>query len=277
MANNLEIFDSATKSPEPFSQLAQECWSFDRGTTMLPKGHDVDPKFVPLSGDKHINIGGEDFVIVGDHDSDPRYNPSDKGGLTGGGSIADLLPKIADGKIPDRLEPDAISGGSLDAFVFSADAGPKKPSEEQLKGAEKAVDAKVDTNAEKLSPEQQEVRKRLDHAILEGNQQEVEAIMRGYEKNPQELRSVMAAVSSDLGPAGVHVGFDVASSMIGADEDFHPVGILNISRDGASGDVEFSTDKRLQTSVGNCGVAMIADPGRAMQDIGNYGVEHLSK
>jgi hypothetical protein len=55
------------------------------------------------------------------------------------------------------------------------------------------------------------------------------------------------------------------------------VGTLNISREGAATDVEFSTDKRLQTSVGNRGMAVIADSGQVMQDIGNYGVEHTSK
>jgi len=187
---------------------------------------------------------------------------------------SDLLPNF---KFSDLLEPDAISGGSLDGFKFSPDAGPKKPTEEDLKGAEKTVEAKAAANTEKLSPEQQEVRKRLDHAILEGNKQEVEAIMRGYDKNPQELQAVMAAVSSDLRPAGVHVGFGVGSKMIGEDTDFHPVGTLNISREGAATDVEFSTDKRLQTSVGNRGMAVIADSGQVMQDIGNYGVEHTSK
>jgi len=185
-----------------------------------------------------------------------------------------LLPRPSAGKLPDALVPDAITGGSLDGFIFLADTGPKKPTEEQLKGAEGTMDAKTDANTAKLSPEQQDLRKRLDHAILEGNKQEVESIMRGYEKNPQELQAVMAAVKSDLGPAGVHVGFDVGNSMIGDDKDFHPIGTLNISRDGQDTDVEFSTDKRLQTSLGSHGMSRIGDAGQALKDIGNYGVEH---
>ncbi len=244
---------------------------------VLPANQDTDPGFAPKPGDRHFKVSGVDVALPAGYDIDPGFNPGGKDNQPGRGDGVGLLPSAADGTLPEKLGPNVVSGGAFDGLKIPADSSPATPSHDQVKGAEAKVDSRAHANHEQLSPEQQDARKRLDHAILEGDQKQVESLMRRYKNYPEALEKIMGAVSNDLGPAGVHVSFNVGNMMIGEDKDSHQVGMLNISRDGAGTDVEFSTDARLKTTVGSRGIALIANPSSAMQDIADYAVEHTNK
>lgn len=270
MPINMERTDLAQECTQHNGQLSQECWSFDKGLTIkttsgtstgvlnfdqhniyntaddkdlrFPGRHVIDPGFSPKVKESYIKIDGQVYPLPEKHQIDPGFGPKE----------SDRHIKI-DGQ--DFVFPRS----------YDIDPGYSPDSErsQKLKDLSPPLLHSHDSTVQ-----------RLEQAILDGNQKEIESIMRGNASNPQALRNVIVAVNHDLGPSGVHVRFNVGSTMTGNDKEFHAVGTLSVSRDGADTDVEFSTDARIQTTVGSRGTALIADPARELKAIGNSAARH---
>ena len=179
-----------------------------------------------------------------------------------------------------------------------AKASVPEVTKQEIATAETAVDKKADmTNAiaalsrlgAPLSDKEQGERKRLDHAILEGNVKEIETILQAHKDDPAALSRVLAAVNEDLREAGIQLSWQTGNMMMGNDEDFHPVGYLKIYQQGMDKAVSFSTDERIGTTVGgpvkwdkdgqaiDLEMGLSGDANRALKDIGSSAVRALTK
>lgn len=187
-----------------------------------------------------------------------------------------------------RIEPIPLDELKIPVEALIPEAASTEQREEAKAKLDKLADGEERADGIKLSSSERAMYKLVAHAIIDGEPETIDGVLKLMSQDPEAFRQAMSALRHDLKDSGIHLSYGVGNMMIGTDDKMHPVGQLTIYMDGANRYLEFSTEPRLGVGVGGpiewqpdgtallMGVGYTDSPDAVLGQVGSHAARKLA-